>query len=112
MEQPLIGGLLAFLGGAAVSVLNYRLNLRALRKKPSALASLAVLRQALSVAYLVAVFLLARVLPWGMVPLLAGAAVGLTVPAVLLSLKLAKINDAMSAQAKDESSAKGDEPHE
>ncbi len=108
MDSPIFGGLLAFLGGAAISVLNYFINLQILRKKPSMLASTAVLRQILNVGYLAAVFFLARVLPWDHIPLLVGAAVGLTIPSFLLALRLAKINDARSS-AKDENPEKGDD---
>ena len=109
MEHPLIGALLAFLGGAAVALVNHSVNRRALKKKPDALASLSVLRQALSVAYLVLVYLMSRVLPWDMIPLLVGAAVGLTVPAVLLSLRLARLNDGMGKRKTEDASGEGDE---
>ena len=39
MDQPLVQGLLAFLGGAAVSGLNALLSARLLNRKPSAYAS-------------------------------------------------------------------------
>ena len=59
------------------------------------------MRQIISVGYLVAVFFLVKLLPWDYVPLLVGAAVGLTVPSVLLSWKLAKINDSLSPETED-----------
>lgn len=109
MGAPIIGGLLAFLGGAAVSALNFWINLRTLRRKPQALASMAIVRQLLNVGYLVGVFFLAKLLPWDYLPLLLGAAIGLTVPAFLLSLYLAKLNDAQSVPAESE---KGEETNE
>lgn len=111
VDLPVIGGALAFLGGAAVSALNFWINLRTLKANPSALAYMSVVRQLLNVAYLVAVFFLARVLPWGYTAPLVGAAVGLTLPAIFLSMRLAKINDSLSARA-DASSGKGEEKHE
>ena len=110
MDSPIIGGLLAFLLGSAVSGVNYAINLRTLKKKPSALASMAVVRQVLNVGCLVAVFALSGVLPWGRMVLLLGAAIGLTIPSILLSLRLAKINDAISAQSK-KTSEKGGDPN-
>ena len=98
MDSPFVGALFAFLGGAAVSSLNFAINLRILRKKPSALAGASILRQVLSIAYLAAVFLLSRSLPWGSVPLLLGAAVGLTLPAIGYAFLLARINDRRSAE--------------
>ncbi len=108
MDSPLVGGLLAFAGGSAVSLLNYFINLRTLKNKPSALASVSVARQVLSIGYLVLVFFLARVLPWDEVPLLLGAGVGLTVPAVLLAMRLAKVNDSMK-KTRSDTTGKGDD---
>ena len=110
MDSPVVGGLLAFLFGAAVSVVNYGINRRTLRKNPANLANMSVVRQILSVGCLVAVFFLARVLPWDYVPLLVGAAVGLTVPSFILAFHLAKLNDAASAQA-ETPSEKGADPN-
>ena len=106
MDSPIIGALLAFLGGCAVAVVNDRLNRLALKRKPDALPRMSILREILSVAYLVIVYSLREVLPWELPPLLIGAAVGLTVPSVLLSLRLAKINDELS---KKEASEKGED---
>ncbi len=111
MDAPIVGGVLAFLGGCAVSLLNYWINLRTLKKRPAALASMSIVREILSIIYLVAAYRLAGVLPWGHVPLLIGAAVGLTVPSIALAGRLAKLNDALSAEA-EKTSVKGDETHE
>lgn len=114
MDAPLVGGLLAFLGGCAVSALNFAINLRALKKHPDRLASLSVVRQIISVAYLAAAYFLGKVLPWGYAPLLIGAAIGLTVPSVLLSLRLAKINDSLSelvAPEEENPTEEGEDQH-
>lgn len=100
MGAQIVGGLLAFLGGTAVSAINYGINSLTLRKKPEALASMNIVCQLLSVAYFVAVYVLRDSLPWDMVPLLVGAAVGLTIPNILFSLRLAKKNDAMNGNAR------------
>ena len=96
MQSPVVGGLLTFVGGCLVAYVNYLINRYALRKRPQLLGTLSFVRQLLNVAYFVAVFLLGKALPWDQVPLLVGAAVGLTVPSVLLALHLAKLNDARS----------------
>ena len=111
MSSPVVGGLLAFLGGSTVSWLNYVINARTLKNKPSALASVSVVRQLLSVGYLVLVFALAGVLPWGHMPLLLGAAVGLTIPSILLAVLLAKRNDSMKKKRPMEA-GKGDDGNE
>jgi len=107
MEAPIVGGLLAFAAGLCVSCINYGLNLTVLKKKPQALASMSVVRQTLSIACLVAAYLLSKVLPWEPAPLLVGAALGLTIPSVLLSLRLAKRSDELSAR--EEPSGKGED---
>ena len=101
MDAPIVGGVLAFLAGLCVSGLNYALNLYVLKKSPASLARVSPLRQALSVGCLAAAYLLSGILPWGHMPLLVGAALGLTVPSVLLALRLAKINDERAAGGED-----------
>ena len=111
VQSPIIGGLLAFLVGCGVAYVNYRINLYTLRKRPNLLATLSGVRQFLNVACLAAAYILGKTLPWGRVPLLVGAAVGLTVPSVLLSLRLAKKNDALAEPSPDESASKGEDRH-
>lgn len=105
---PVPAAVLAFLGGAAVSWLNYRINLRTLKTRPSSLASVSVLRQGLSVAWLVIVYLAAGALHLDRMYPLLGAAVGLTIPSILLAVRLAGINDSLRADEK-KSSEKGEE---
>ena len=114
MDSPIIGGVLAFVFGTAVAVLNYCINLRTLKKNPSAISTMSVVRQILNIACLAAAFLLSRILPWDAVPLLIGAAAGLTIPSFALAVKLAKINDSLQAppEEEDASGEKGDETHE
>lgn len=111
MTSPLVGGAAAFLIGCAVAALNYRINLRILKNKPAQLANISILRQILNVGCLVAAFLLGKVLPWGQVPTLIGAALGLTVPAIFFAFRLAKLNDAASAQAEQTSEKGADDPN-
>lgn len=107
MDSPIIGGLLAFVFGAAVAGLNYAINLYVLKRSPARLASMSVVRQTLNVASLAAAYLLARVLPWEAAPLLVGTAIGVTAPSVLLSMHLARINDALSEKVRREAEEGG-----
>ena len=111
MTSPIVGGVLAFLAGCAVSALNYWINLQTLKKNPARLAGISIARQALNVGCLIAVFLAAKVLPWGQVPMLIGAALGLTIPALFFAFRLAKLNDAASAQAEQTSEKGADDPN-
>ena len=109
LDSPIIPGVVALLGGFAVAWLNYRINLRALKKNPSSLASLSFARQFLSVAYLILVYVVAGALGLDRTAPLVGAAVGLTIPSVLLAFRLAKINDELSKKTGGSASGKGDE---
>lgn len=102
MSSPLTGAFLAFLGGAVIAGVNYGINLRALREKPSSLASLSTLRQLLSVGYLAAVYLLTPSLPWDLTPLLVGAALGLTIPAILFAFRLSRAHSAAADERGDD----------
>ena len=111
MSSPIVGGVVAFLIGCAVSALNYWINVLTLKKDPARLASMSIVRQILSVACLIAVFLIAKILPWGQIPMLIGAALGLTIPAFFFAFRLAKLNDAASAQEDDTSGKGADDTH-
>ena len=50
MDQPIVQGLLTFLGGAVVAGLNALLSARLLDKKPAAFASFSAVRQLFNVA--------------------------------------------------------------
>ena len=77
MDQPIVQGLLTFLGGAVVAGLNALLSARLLDKKPAAFASFSAVRQLLNVAYLVLVFFGSRALGWDVTAPLVGAALGM-----------------------------------
>lgn len=79
MEHWLVGALLAGLGGVLISYLNYLLSRQVLKKKPSLFSAVTVPRQIIQIGYLAVVYFLQPMTPWGLVELLVGAAVGLTV---------------------------------
>ena len=83
-----IAALAAFVLGIAVSALNARFLSSKLENISSATVTEALLRQAVNIVYLVVVFFVLEKLNISIfVPLLA-AAVGLTIPTVLLTVKL------------------------
>ena len=99
MDQPIVQGLLTFLGGAVVAGLNALLSARLLEKKPTAFASFSAVRQLLNVAYLVLVFFGPRALGWDVTAPLVGAALGLTALSMLFAMLLARRNDKKSKSA-------------
>ena len=99
MDQPIVQGLLTFLGGAVVAGLIALLSARLLDKKPAAFASFSAVRQLLNVAYLVLVFFGARAVGWDVTAPLVGAALGLTALSMLFAMLLARHNDKKSKSA-------------
>ena len=89
MLRILIAGLLAFLGGTGISILNARLTRHVIKTKPAAFAGLTVARQAINIAYLVILFFLQKVLPCGVTELLVGGVLGVTLPSIFLAYRMA-----------------------
>ena len=98
MDQPIVQGLLTFLGGAVVAGLNALLSARLLDKKPTAFASFSAVRQLFNVAYLVLVFFGSRALGWDVTAPLV-AALGLTALSMVFAMLLARRNDKKSKSA-------------
>lgn len=90
MNHWIVGALLALLGGVGIALLNYALSGRVIRKKPAAYASFGMVRQLIHAAYLLALFCLAPLTPWELLPLLVGGALGMTLPLLALSPRLAR----------------------
>ena len=88
MDQPIVQGLLTFLGGAVVAGFNALLSARLLEKKPAAFASFSAVRQLFNVAYLVLVFFGSRALGWDVTAL-----------SMVFAMLLARRNDKKSKSA-------------
>ena len=91
--ESLPGAVIAALTGAAVAFLNYRITRRAAEKSSSGspfLTAAPVLRMLLSAGLLAAVYFAAPLTPWDRIWLLAGAAVGLTVPLFVFTFLLVR----------------------
>ena len=86
------GALIAAILGAAVAYANYRITKRAAEKSGSggSLAAAPLLRMLLSAGLLAAVYFIGPLTPWDRVWLLAGAAVGLTVPLFVFTALLVR----------------------
>lgn len=107
MESAWIGAAAACAGGVAVALINDRLSRAVLRRRPALLPSFFAVRQLINVLYLAALYFLSRVLPWGLLPLLIGGALGVTVPSMLLALRLARRNDAQRQEDAARSDTEG-----
>ena len=106
VNHPLLGAALAALGGGAIALVNARLTGNTARKKPESIGNIFLVRQVLNVGYLVLVYYLSRRWEGSLLPLIIGAALGLTVPSLLLALRLSR-KHTPAAEQNDET--KGDE---
>lgn len=88
MEQWWIGAGLAALGGVLISYLSYLLSRQVLRKKPSLFTAVTIPRQIIQIGYLALVYFVSPLTPWGLVELLVGAAIGLTLAMFLFTKAL------------------------
>jgi len=90
MEHWLVGGVLAALIGLAIAAVNYKISLTVLRKKPELVSVMSLPRQVLNVGYLLLVYFLADHTPWGQIPLLVGAVIGMTGSLFFFTTRLLK----------------------
>ncbi len=90
MPRDIIAALAFLAGGCAVSYLNYLISRMIIRKKPNILASSAVIRQIINIAYLAAVYFLTPMTEASLMYTIVGAVIGLTVPMLILTAKLVK----------------------
>ena len=90
-SNNIIAALIAFLGGSVISVINAVITAKQINSETHSISgNTLILRQALSFAYLAVVYFIVRKLPIDMYWPLLGAAAGLTIPAILFALTIAK----------------------
>ena len=114
LPASLPGAMIAALLGAAAAWINYRITKRAAEKAGSGgsafLTAAPMLRMLLSAGLLAAVYFIGPLTPWNRVWLLAGAAVGLTVPLfVFTALLVRQVNG--GAKSDPPSPEKGSDRH-
>ena len=91
MSSNFIAALIAFLGGSVISVINAVITAKQINSETHSISgNTMILRQVISFAYLAGVYFLVRKMPVNMYWPLIGAAAGLTIPAVLFALTIAK----------------------
>ena len=102
MENDIIGALAAFAVGALICFVNYKLSDYFIKHSPDRFPSVSFVRQLIQVLYLAALFFAAGYTPWDRTWLLAGGALGITLPMILSTLKLIKTNRSLSEKKKEE----------
>ena len=90
MSKEIIFAVLALFIGTAVSCINTWITAGALKKGGSAAAASSLIRSALNIGCLTAVFFIFKGMGRGIVWPLLGCALGLTVPSVLFAFALSK----------------------
>ena len=107
LSSSLPGALIAAAVGACLALLNFAVTRRAALKADGSLLGLApVLRMAVDVGYLAAVYFLAPHTPWDRTWLLAGAAAGVTVPLFILTpLLVREVNRRSSGSRTEDGTA-------
>lgn len=92
------GAALAFVLGAAIAGMNYGLSKTVLKKWPEHYAFTMLIRQILQIGYIILVFLLGEYTPWERLWLLAGAALGVTLPMICFTFMLVKLNESLNGK--------------
>lgn len=89
MELRYIAALIAFLGGSLISLINAIVTAKQISKDKNNPGNVSFVRQILSIIYLVGTYFVVRKLGIEYFLPLLGAAIGLTVPAVLFAITIA-----------------------
>lgn len=90
MSANYISGIVAFLGGAVIAVINSLMIAKQVQSESGVIAGTMIVRQILGFVYLAAVFFVARKLDLDVTWPLIGAAAGLTIPSILFAFTIAK----------------------
>ena len=96
----LFGAALAFAAGAAVAAVNYVFSRYLLTARPSLYVGMQAVRQVVQIAYLVVLLLFGKHTPWDTVWLLAGGALGVTLPMFYFTYRLVRLNDSLHGKEK------------
>ncbi|MBE6790018.1 MAG: hypothetical protein E7535_02370 [Ruminococcaceae bacterium] len=98
MISDLSGAALAFVLGLGICFGNYKLSDFFLKKQPDKFSYVSLIRQAVQVVYIVALFFAAKHTPWDRTYLLIGGALGVTLPMLYFTTRLLKTNNSVKAQ--------------
>ena len=95
MHSDIFGAACAFLAGAVIAWAGYRAQRHALKTKPDAYALVQIAKQLAQIGFLALVYLLGGRTPWDRIWLLAGGALGVTLPMIFFTVRLVKLNDTL-----------------
>ena len=89
METRYTAALIAFLGGAVISLINAVITAKQVKDESQGIGKTSIIRQVLSLIYLAATYFVVRKMGIDYFLPLLGAAIGLTVPAILFAITIA-----------------------
>ena len=90
--NDILGAVIAFTSGVGISALNYFISKYFLQKRPDKFAMTTVIKQIINVAFLVAVYAISDYVPCKFMYLIIGAVLGITLPMLIFTRKLLKLN--------------------
>ena len=88
MNINILPALVSLIGGAAIAVINSIITAKAMKKGSNAAAASSLIRSALNIGYFAAVFMIFRGGSCNIIYPLLAAAVGLTVPSIILAIRI------------------------
>lgn len=89
MDEKVLAALIAFLGGAVISLINAVITAKQAASSSESMGNTSLIRQILSMVYLTATYFVVRKLGIDYLMPMVGAAVGLTVPSILFAITIA-----------------------
>lgn len=102
MNHNITGALITAAAGLFIAFANYLISERVLTKAPQKYSLVTVVRQALQIGFLVAVYLVGtRIDSVEITYLLVGAVVGMTLPMLYFTKKLLRVNEKASEAEKE-----------
>ena len=84
----MLGAVITFSIGVLLATVNYYLSRYIMRNSTKGLAPFSFLRQLINIGYMVLLFLVADSLPWDIMPVIVGGALGITLPIFFFTKKL------------------------
>lgn len=100
MNPDIIGALVCFGIGVAVALLGYFLARLVLTKAPDKFSLTSVLKQIVNIIFLVGIFFIGKSIGLDVTYCLVGGVLGITLPMIVLTGKLIKLNDSLSERKK------------
>ena len=96
-----VGMFLAFILGLLIGVLNYRISMLIISKKPDFLAVANIIHQAIAIVFLLVLYFAGPFTPFNRYYMLIGGVIGITVMIVFTTVKLLKITSSAKPEKKE-----------